>query len=255
MSASRRSTMRCSSTAIRRSCPSMRPGPWSRFADKLRYTGYVDEGGPSLPPPSERASSWRPDPARQGSSCSTRPPKRRAAAAGFEWRLLVGHASRTRRWRPSRLASARHGDAGASRLPGASRAGVRVLSQCGYNTAVDLLFTDTPAVLVPSKQAARRTTPAAERLAALGRVRLFRRGGCRRKTLLAAIIDCDERCLQEESDRVRWRHAHGRHRPGAASGGLFDRFALPSTGLRRRGARCGCGGGTTMTLPRPATGF
>ncbi|MGC5780990.1 glycosyltransferase [Methylobacterium sp. NFXW15] len=166
----------------------------ARLADKLRYTGYVDEGGPQ-PPTAERKGIL----VAAGSSAAGLQLFHAAAEAArlrpdLEWRLLVGHGI------PDETLAALTG----SLPPGTvmrARPDYRALlaqasvsiSQCGYNTAVDLLITDTPAVLVPF-EAGRETEQRlrAERLAALGRVRIVSEREVSAQTLLAAIIDCDE---------------------------------------------------------------
>ena len=67
------------------------------------------------------------------------------------------------------------------------------VSQCGYNTAVDLLATGTPAVLVPF-EAGRETEQRlrAERLAALGLGRIVGEAELTPETLIAAVLDAAE---------------------------------------------------------------
>ncbi len=182
MSASRRSTMRCSSTAIRRSCPSMRPGPWMPALPTSSATPATWTRVASLPPPSERASSWRPDPARRGLAV---PRGRRSGAAAAGSRMAPARRPRhpgRDAGGPHRLASARHGDAGASRLPGASRAGVRVrqpmrLQHCrrssghGHARRARPLRSGPRDGTTPARRTPRRLGPGADR----------RRRRCRRR--------------------------------------------------------------------------
>ncbi|MCJ2027085.1 glycosyltransferase [Methylobacterium sp. J-067] len=158
---------------------------------KLRYTGYVDEGA-AIPPPGERAGIL----VAAGSSAAGLGLFRAAVGAArlrpdLGWRLLVGHGI------PDATL-----DALSEGLPAgtvmraradyrALLAGARVsVSQCGYNTAVDLLVTDTPAVLVPF-EAGRETEQRlrAERLAAMGRARIVPEEALSPDTLLAAVLD------------------------------------------------------------------
>ncbi|MFC6790187.1 glycosyltransferase [Methylobacterium komagatae] len=162
----------------------------ARLADKLRYTGYVDEGGVQ-PVTAERKGIL----VAAGSSAAGLGLFRAAVEAArlrpdLGWRLLVGHGI------PDETLATLSG----SLPPGTvmrARPDYRALlaqasvsvSQCGYNTAVDLLVTDTPAVLVPF-EAGRETEQRlrAERLAALSRARIVPEEELSAKALLAAII-------------------------------------------------------------------
>ncbi|MCJ2123042.1 glycosyltransferase [Methylobacterium sp. J-077] len=119
-------------------------------AEKLRYTGYVDEGSPAHP-------------------AATRAGVLVAAGSGPAGLGLLRAAAEAARLRPSLgwLILAGHGvpeselSAIGRGLPAGTieraRPDYRLLlagaalsvSQCGYNTAIDLLATATPAVLVP----------------------------------------------------------------------------------------------------------
>lgn len=161
------------------------------LADKLRYTGYVDEGG-AAPDPQKRQGIL----VAAGSSAAGLGLFRAAiAAAGrrpdLGWRILVGHfvpddeLARLAADLPPQTVMRARPDYRAL-MAGA----VVSVSQCGYNTAVDLLVTGTPAVLVPF-EAGRETEQRlrAERLAALSRARIVPEETLSPETLLAAIQD------------------------------------------------------------------
>lgn len=158
---------------------------------KLRYTGYVDEGtAPS--PPTERAGIL----VAAGSSAAGLGLFRAALGAArlqpdLGWRLLVGHGipdatldALSEGLPPGTVMRAR---ADYRALLASTRVSV---SQCGYNTAVDLLVTGTPAVLVPF-EAGRETEQRlrAERLAAMGRARIVPEDALSPETLLTAVLD------------------------------------------------------------------
>lgn len=158
---------------------------------KLRYTGYVDEGA-AIPPPGERAGIL----VAAGSSAAGLGLFRAAVGAARKrpdlgWRLLVGHGipdgtldALSDSLPPGTVMRAR---ADYRALLASARVSV---SQCGYNTAVDLLVTGTPAVLVPF-EAGRETEQRlrAERLAAMGRARIVAEDALSPDTLLAAVLD------------------------------------------------------------------
>lgn len=173
----------------------------ARLADMLRYTGYVDEGG-ARPVTAERKGIL----VAAGSSAAGLGLFRAAADAARQrpdlgWSLLVGHGI------PDETLAALSG----SLPPGTvmrARPDYRALlaqasvsiSQCGYNTAVDLLVTDTPAVLVPF-EAGRETEQRlrAERLAALGRARIVPEREVSAQTLLAAVVQLGGPALAGEA--------------------------------------------------------
>ncbi|MCJ2012990.1 glycosyltransferase [Methylobacterium sp. J-076] len=163
----------------------------ARIAGKLRYTGYVDEGGPH-PAPARRDGIL----VAAGSSAAGLGLFRAAAGAArrrpdLGWRLLVGHGI------PDDTLAALSADLPPGTVMRA-RADYRDLlaaasvsvSQCGYNTALDLLVTGTPAILVPF-EAGRETEQRlrAERLAALGLARIVPEAALSPDTLLAAALD------------------------------------------------------------------
>ncbi|MEA1833664.1 glycosyltransferase [Methylobacterium durans] len=147
----------------------------AELASRLRYTGYVDEGPPV--PASNRRSGIL---VAAGSSAAGLGLFREAAEAArrspeLGWRILVGHGvpdaalSEFGRDLPDGVIGRARPDY-RTMLAGAALS----VSQCGYNTAVDILATRTPAVLVPF-EAGRETEQRlrAERLAARGLARVL----------------------------------------------------------------------------------
>lgn len=139
----------------------------------LRYTGYVDEGEPVSRPSPQAATEIL---VSGGSSAAALPLHRAAVQAARlvadrPWRILVGAGvdeasfEALRRDAPAHAAVERARPDFRALLAGAAVS----VSQAGYNTAVDLLHTGTPAVLVPFEDG-RETEQRlrAERLAALG---------------------------------------------------------------------------------------
>ncbi|WP_342106615.1 glycosyltransferase [Methylobacterium sp. SI9] len=119
-------------------------------AGKARYTGYVDEG--TRPPPAATRAGVL---VAAGSGPAGLLLLRAAADAARQrpdlgWRILAGHGV------PEALLS-EIGDGLPAGVVGRARPDYRTLlagaalsvSQCGYNTATDLLAAGTPAVLVP----------------------------------------------------------------------------------------------------------
>ena len=161
------------------------------LATAIRYTGYVDEGDPA-PAPGPRSGVL----VAAGSSRAGIGLFETAIAAArrrpdLSWRILVGHgvpeaeltclaeglpAGTVMRARPDYR----------DLLAGAAVS----VSQCGYNTAVDLMVTGTPAVLVPF-EAGRETEQRlrAERLVGLGRARIVPEAGLTPQALIAAVED------------------------------------------------------------------
>jgi predicted glycosyltransferase len=122
-----------------------------RIRPLLRYTGYVDDG--ASPP---RASRRQGILVSGGSSAASLPLYRAALGAarriaGESWRILVGNGvpdaefDALRADAPDHVAVERARRDFRALLTGAALS----VSQAGYNTAVDLLRTGTPAVLVP----------------------------------------------------------------------------------------------------------
>lgn len=158
----------------------------------LRYTGYVDEGEPPSPPPADGEAEIL---VSGGSSAASLPLHRAAVAAARlvaerPWRILVGAGvdetafAALRRDAPSHAAVERARPDFRALL---ARAAVSV-SQAGYNTAVDLLRTGTPAVLVPF-EGGRETEQRlrAERLAALGLAQVLPEAALSPETLAQAL--------------------------------------------------------------------
>ncbi|AWN34569.1 glycosyltransferase [Methylobacterium radiodurans] len=161
------------------------------LAPRLRYTGYVDEGG-AVPEAAERAGilvSAGSSAAGLGMLAAAAEAARRRPDLG--WRILVGHG----------VPEADFSALGAGLPPGTverarpdyrallARAALAV-SQCGYNTAVDLLATGTPAVLVPF-EAGRETEQRlrAERFAERGLARVLAEAGLDADALLRTIAE------------------------------------------------------------------
>lgn len=159
------------------------------IAAKLRYTGYVDEGT-RVPPAALRSGVL----VAAGSGPAGVTLLRAAAEAArlrpdLGWRILAGHG----------VAESTLADLG-SGLPdgvlGRARNDYRTLlagsavsvSQCGYNTATDLLATGTPAVLVPFEAGVETEQRLrAERLAARGLARVLPEADLTAASLLRAV--------------------------------------------------------------------
>ncbi|MCJ2066671.1 glycosyl transferase family 28 [Methylobacterium sp. J-088] len=158
-------------------------------AGMLRYTGYVDEG--TRPPPAaERAGIL----VAAGSGPAGLLVLRTAADAARQrpdlgWRILAGHGVPEAALRVIGLG-----------LPdgvlGRARADYRTLlagsavsvSQCGYNTATDLLATGTPAILVPFEAGSETEQRLrAEHLAAHGLARILPEAELSTQALLQAV--------------------------------------------------------------------
>ncbi|GEP05249.1 glycosyltransferase [Methylobacterium oxalidis] len=161
----------------------------TELAARLRYTGYVDEGVP-CPPAGERRGIL----VSAGSSAAGTGLLRAAAEAArgtpdLGWRILAGHGV------PDAVL-AEIGEGLPAGTIGRSRPDFRALlagsalsvSACGYNTAVDLLATGTPALLVPF-EAGRETEQRlrAERLAARGLAGVLPEAGLDGAILRAAV--------------------------------------------------------------------
>lgn len=161
------------------------------LALRLHYTGYVDEGG-AVPTASDRAGilvSAGSSAAGLGMLAAAAEAARRRPDLG--WRILAGHGV------PEADLSA----LAAGLPPGTverarpdyrallARAALAV-SQCGYNTAVDLLATGTPALLVPF-EAGRETEQRlrAERFAERGLARVVPEAGLDADALLRAVAE------------------------------------------------------------------
>ncbi len=140
--------------------------------DRLRYTGYVDDapGGASLPPRGDEII------VSGGSSAASLPLFHAAIEAArleprHPWRILVGEGVSAEAY--GRLVAAAPLHALVERARSDFRpllAAARLsISQLGYNTAVDLLRTRTPAVIVPFEGGHEtEQRQRAERFAALG---------------------------------------------------------------------------------------
>ncbi|MEE7506162.1 glycosyltransferase [Methylobacterium mesophilicum] len=158
-------------------------------AAAVRYTGYVDEG--AVPAPAERRSGVV---VAAGSGPAGLVLLRAAAGAArlrpdLGWRILAGHGV-------PEAALSEIGGGLAPDILGRARPDYRALlagaalsvSQCGYNTAVDLLTTGTPAVLVPFEAGGEtEQRMRAEHLAARGLARVLPESELTPETLVRAI--------------------------------------------------------------------
>lgn len=204
----------------------------ARIAGKLTYTGYVDEGG-AVTPAGRRHGVL----VAAGSSAAGLGLFRTAIAAArlrpdLAWRILVGH-----------FVSDAELDSLSDGLPPQTvmraRPDYRALlaaaavsvSQCGYNTAIDLMVTGTPSVLVPF-EAGRETEQRlrAERLAALGGGLILSEDDLSPTTLLAAVLAASS-SLQPNG---RCPALDGSARSVSIVEGLRRKSRLPScSGLQR----------------------
>nr|WP_204262830.1 glycosyltransferase [Methylobacterium sp. BTF04] len=162
-----------------------------RLASKLRYTGYVDQGGAVAVGEASRAGIL----VSAGSSAAGLVLLRAAAGAArlrpdLGWCILAGHGVPEAEFRDlgqglpeGVVARARPDYRGLL-----ARAAVSV-SPCGYNTAVDLLVTATRAVLVPF-EAGRETEQRlrAECLSARGRARILAEADLTPERLLETVL-------------------------------------------------------------------
>ena len=158
-------------------------------ASKLTYTGYVDEGAPPAP-----AAARAGVVVAAGSGPAGLILLRAAAEAArrrpeLGWRILAGHGV------PEAALTAMARD-----LPDGTVSRARPdyrdllaeaalsVSQCGYNTATDLLATGTPAVLVPFEAGGETEQRLrAERLAARGLARVLPEAALSAESLLHAV--------------------------------------------------------------------
>ncbi|MFK5596446.1 glycosyltransferase [Methylobacterium sp. HMF5984] len=157
---------------------------------KLRYTGYVDEDAAPIEDADARAGVL----VSAGSSAAGLGLCRAAADAArrrpdLGWRILAGHgiAQAEIDAMRARLADGVLTRAQPNYRALLARAAVSV-STCGYNTAVDLLATRTPAVLVPFAAGAEtEQSLRAQHLAARGLARIVPEDALSAATLLDAI--------------------------------------------------------------------
>lgn len=157
-------------------------------AARLAYTGYVDEGAPATPTDARAGIlvSAGSSAAGLGLLAAAAEAARRWPDLG--WRILAGHGVPD----PDFAALGRGLDGVVARARPDYRAllarAALSVSQCGYNTAVDLLATGTPAVLVPF-EAGRETEQRlrAGRLAARGLARVLPEVGIGADALLDAV--------------------------------------------------------------------
>jgi predicted glycosyltransferase len=199
-----------------------------RIRPLLRYTGYVDEGA------SPRRTSRRQGILVSGGSSAASLPLYRAALGAARritresWRILVGNGVPAAEFDALRAEAPDHVTVERARrdfrtlLAGAALS----VSQAGYNTAVDLLRTGTPAVLVPF-EAGRETEQRlrAERLRMLGLADLVPEADLSAETLGAAV----ERNLAGGGSRAGAVRLDGAERSAAL---LAEAVARPATRSR-----------------------
>lgn len=158
-------------------------------AERIRYTGYVDEGTRPAPAATRAgvlvAAGSGPaglDLLRAAADAARRRPE-------LGWQILAGHGV------PDPALS-KIGQGLPDGVFGRARPDYRTLlagaalsvSQCGYNTATDLLATGTPAVLVPFEAGSETEQRArAERLAARGLARILPEAELTADALLRAV--------------------------------------------------------------------
>ncbi|MBM6592561.1 glycosyltransferase [Microvirga pudoricolor] len=156
----------------------------------LRYTGYVDEGGPARPVKARNGIL-----VSGGSSAASLPLYRAAMAAAallpeHPWRILVGRGVGEAEFGAIRDAAPPHAAVERARPDFRSLlAGAQVsVSQAGYNTVVDLLRTGPSAVLVPF-EAGNETEQRlrAERLKAMAGAEIVPEGDLSPERLAAAV--------------------------------------------------------------------
>lgn len=158
-------------------------------ARKLRYTGYVDEGTARGPEAARSGVLVAAGSGPAGLGLLTAAAEAARSQPGRGWRILAGHGVPE-----ADLAALGHG------LPhgtiGRARPDYRALlagaalsvSQCGYNTAIDLLATATPAVLVPFEAGGETEQRLrAERLAGRGLARVLPETRLTAASLLQAV--------------------------------------------------------------------
>jgi predicted glycosyltransferase len=218
---------------------------------KIRYTGYVDEG--TRPLPAARRTGIV---AAAGSGPAGLELLRAAAEAAWRrpelgWRILAGHGvpepalADLARGLPQGVVVRARSDY-RSLLSGAALS----VSQCGYNTATDLLVTGTPAVLVPFEAAGETEQRLrAEHLAGRGLARVLPECDLCAKTLLEAIdaqlsaplpathaIDLDgaRRSVQIVEALLARHRSLGQPRPAERTGLDVVRAALDEAAARGR---------------------
>ena len=118
--------------------------------------------------------------------------RRELGAAGIDMRIVTGPFLSDHDWRALREAA--HGQPGLEvrrsvpDLAAELRAAAASVSQCGYNTTLDLLRTGVPALVVPFSEGGEdEQTRRAERLAGAGAVRMLDAGRADAATLAAEI--------------------------------------------------------------------
>ncbi|MGH1589144.1 glycosyltransferase [Methylobacterium phyllosphaerae] len=219
-------------------------------AAKIRYTGYVDEGTAF-----GRGSLRSGVLVAAGSGPAGLTLLREAASAARQrpdlgWRILAGHGVPE-----AALAAIGHGLA--EGVLGRAQPDYRTLlagaalsvSQCGYNTATDLLATGTPAVLVPFEAGGETEQRLrAEHLAARGLARVLPESALTADTLLKAVtaqaaaslpgshgVDLDG--ARRTVAIVAELHAGKRARLGPAPGPGFDDLTRALDAVAARGLR------------------
>ncbi|MGU3329712.1 glycosyltransferase [Methylobacterium mesophilicum] len=158
-------------------------------AGKIRYTGYVDDGSRTVPAATRAGVLVAAGSGPAGLGLLTAAADAARLRPSLGWRILAGHGVPD----PDLAAIGRGLPAGTI---GRARPDYRSLlagsalsvSQCGYNTALDLLATATPAVLVPFEAGGETEQRLrAECLAARGLARVLPEAALSAETLLHAV--------------------------------------------------------------------
>ena len=257
--------MRCWCTATPRWSPSTPPGRWTRACAR----SCVTRGTSTRPTaPVEDTGARAGILVSAGSSAAGLDLCRAAADAArlrpeLGWRILAGHGIADSEFD---ALSAGLADGVLSRARPdyralLARAAVSV-SACGYNTAVDLLATRSPAVLVPFAAGGEtEQTLRAEHLAARGLARIVPENVLTPTTLVDAVeaVRAEPAPAAPRDRPRRSRHARSRswRRCSRSGAGACARerhrsiaFAPSSTTPAPAASTCRSGGATTMPWPR-----
>jgi predicted glycosyltransferase len=166
----------------------------------LHYTGFVSPPGPVRPPTRTRRVVVSAGGGRYGGALlmtAMQAHRRRLAARGVDLKVLAGPFLPNRTWHALREAALGHDDVEVLRsvpdLCAELTTAVASVSQCGYNTALDIVRAGVPALVVPFAEGREdEQTRRAERLAALGVLRMLdprALSPSRLATELSALLD------------------------------------------------------------------
>jgi len=159
-------------------------------AGKLRYTGYVDEGTRPASAATRAGVTVAAGSGPAGLGLLQAAAEAARARPDLGWQILAGHGV-------PEAALSEIGRGLPEGVLGRARADYRTLlagaalsvSQCGYNTATDLLAARTPAVLVPFEAGGEtEQRRRAEHLAARGLARILPEADLTAATLLQAVV-------------------------------------------------------------------